>query len=217
MGKGVFWRPLAAGLLMLASAPSQALMLDYGGFYDRMKVVNKADYPLVSIAFYLNHRARMVPCEITHAALRFKGEILPLGVNTHNELLLPFKAEFKTDKAVLDLTVEEGAQCDFAMQLRYADPLQSTFSPVELAALIQQFDQVLKGFAGFPFRLLQPDVTGVVIQLAPDSLATGESGQALMAAVDERGRITLTLDQLDALGSMAFSAPPRWIGPYIVR
>ncbi len=214
MAKGLFGQSLLAGLLLLAATPAKALMLDYGGFYDRMKVVNRADYPLVSIAFYLNHRELGAPCVIQQAALRFKGETLPVGVNANNELLLPFKSEFKTDKAVLDLEVEQGQQCDFAMQLRFSDPLQATFTQAELTALIDQFDSVLKGFAGFPFRLLQPDVTGVVIQPAEGSVITGSES---LPAADPRGRITLTRDQLETLDSLAFSLPPRWIGPYIQR
>ncbi|SHG87009.1 DUF2987 domain-containing protein [Ferrimonas marina] len=204
-------------LLGLALLPAQALalMLDYGGFYDRMRVVNKNDYPLVTLAFYLNHRGQPGPCQIQSGSLVHKDTRQPVVITPDNEIHLPFDAQLKTDKAVLDLVVEQEAQCDFAMQLRYADPTQAQFAQAELTALVGQFDDVLKRFAGFPFRFLQPDVTGVVIALdQPEGI---EVSPAQSLNRDEQGRVVLDADSLSQLESIRFAAPPRWISPYIER
>ncbi|GAA4885603.1 DUF2987 domain-containing protein [Ferrimonas pelagia] len=210
---------MCAGAVALALAmtptTAQALILEYAGFYDRMKVVNKTDYPLVTLAFYLNHRQQGHPCVIRQAELIHKEMRLPVGISPRYELLLPFDPKLKLDKAVLALSVDDESQCDFAMQLRFSDPLQQAFSGAELDQLASQFDAVLKRFAGFPFRFLQPDVSGVVVQLAPDSLMTDQ--RHVSQRGDAQGRITLTQQQLVELETLRFSEPPLWIGPYIER
>ncbi|MBY5991618.1 DUF2987 domain-containing protein [Ferrimonas balearica] len=201
---------LAVALTALLSVPAQALNLEYGGFYDRLKVVNKPEYPLVSMAFYLNHRERREPCVIQGGQIHNKGQILPLTVGPRQELLVPFDPELKDNKAVVSLEVAEETQCDFAMQLRYSDSAQTEFTAADWQAMIGQFDAVLKRFAGFPFRWLQPDVSGVVIKLA-DGTVVRPQGQPLSGD----GTLTLTGQALE--DRLQFSQPPLWISPYIER
>lgn len=203
---------IAAALTAALALPAQALNLEYGGFYDRLKVVNKTDYPLVSMAFYLNHRERREPCTIEGGSIIDRGNSLPLTIGPRQELLVPFDAELKDHKAVLSVQVEDEAQCDFAMQLRYSDTTQQRFTQSDWQAMVGQFDGVLKRFAGFPFRWLQPDVSGVVVMLAEGT----EVQPAKWEAEVDSGRLTLRLDQLGK-DTVVFSQPPIWISPYIER
>ncbi|MBW3139027.1 DUF2987 domain-containing protein [Ferrimonas balearica] len=204
------WTVVAA-LSAALSLPVQALNLEYGGFYDRLKIVNKADYPLVSMAFYLNHREQRQPCQINGGVIVDRGNELPLVVGPRQELLVPFDAELKDHKAVLSLDVVDEAQCDFAMQLRYSDTAQQRFTDGDWQAMVSQFDGVLKRFAGFPFRWLQPDVSGVVVKLAEGSDMVPAKWEA-----DQDGRVTILLSELNG-EAVRFSQPPVWISPYIER
>ncbi len=204
------WMAVAALSATLA-VPAQALNLEYGGFYDRLKIVNKTDYPLVTMAFYLNHRERREPCVIESGSIVDRGATLPLTIGPRQEMLVPFDAALKDHKAVLSVEVQDEAQCDFAMQLRYSDATQQRFSEQDWQAMVTQFDGVLKRFAGFPFRWLQPDVSGVVVKLAEGSQVTPARWQA-----DESGRLTLRLSELQG-EAVSFSEPPIWISPYIER
>ncbi|MBY6185516.1 DUF2987 domain-containing protein [Marinobacter hydrocarbonoclasticus] len=204
------WTVVAALSAALA-VPAQALNLEYAGFYDRLKIVNKTEYPLVSMAFYLNHRGKGEPCTVNGGEILNQGQSLPLTVGPRQELLVPFDAELKDKKAVLSLDVVDEAQCDFAMQLRYSDTTQQQFSDADWQAMIGQFDGVLKRFAGFPFRWLQPDVSGVVIKLEEGSTMSPDYG-----IVGDNGRITLRLSDLNGK-TVRFTAPPVWISPYIER
>ncbi|WP_084144588.1 DUF2987 domain-containing protein [Ferrimonas kyonanensis] len=202
---------LAASLALPFSA--SALTLDYKGFYDRMDKLYEPDVNRMKLVFYFNHRQKHRPCRIDDGAILSHGKRLPLLVGDDQQLLLPFDRSLRESSAVIRVELENDNQCDFAMQLQ-AEVLDKRRYLVEDVADIQlQMNTLMRAYAGVGFGWLQPEVKGVTFTLAPASKAQFTNPGSQPLPVDDKGRLTLTVDEFPAGAELVFSQAPHSISP----
>jgi hypothetical protein len=200
---------LSGALLLACPAQATTVSLEYQGFYDRLKQVNKGAYQLVEIAF-------SVPisddCRLTGGYISTEKDSYPLTFDKTQRLFVPFDERLKTDRALVNIEVAgNGSQCDLAMQVR-ARHTRMHYSGALLRQTTDEMDALLGRIQGFPLRYFREPIAGLNFQFAPK-----EEVVVLIDGVTQTvsGYWQLTRDEISKISSLEFSQAPELTSPWI--
>ncbi|GGP75406.1 DUF2987 domain-containing protein [Shewanella ulleungensis] len=207
-------RSLRHGLLILSttvvasSSVAETVSLEYVGFYDRLKQVNKQNYQLVELAFSV---PVTTDCTITSGSITTENETYPLTYTDQQRLFIPYDAQLKSDRGLVNIEVAGNAsKCAIAMQVR-ARSTQQQYTQAELLALNTDMNRLLDGLQGFPMKYFRKPIDGITFEfLTADTTITIDDAQQLL-----NGKFTLTLDQMNHLKQISFSEKPNVVSPYV--
>ncbi|PWF64162.1 hypothetical protein CBX96_05945 [Shewanella sp. BC20] len=198
------------GLCLCAtSLQAETISLEYKGFYDRLKQVNKGNYQLVEIAFSVP----MLPnCQIQSGSISSELNSTPLTYTAAQRLFIPFDDALKDQRALVNLEFEGKAEgCGIAMQVRAKQTLV-TYDKARLAQIASEMDALLGAMQGFPMRYFKEPIAGLNFEFAQD--------QAVSVTLDGREQqvnssFKLSVEQLNSLTSLQFSQTPTVLSPWV--
>ncbi|ABE55242.1 conserved hypothetical protein [Shewanella denitrificans OS217] len=210
---------LSGGLLSLAmalnatSVSAETVSLEYVGFYDRLKQVNKHNYPLAELAFSV---PKTPDCTIISGNITTVKTSAPLSYDESQRLFLPFDAEFKSDRGLINLEMTGKAEsCAIAMQVR-AKSVQQDYKKIELLQVKADMDALLDGLQGFPMKYFRKPLSGLTFEFAAGALQSPVIRlNGIEQPLTEQGRFTLTNGQIDQLEQLQFSVKPLVLSPLI--
>ncbi len=191
-------------LCALVATPVYAdLQLHYNGFYGRMKKLQQPEYSDITLAFALVGLRSGQPCRYYSVKLLSDKHDISLDTAGNGEISLPYDEALKNANAILSVFQADNAEpCQVQFRLRSRMRLPMTLDYATLAHYQRQFDLLLDDMAGLGKYWL-PDVAGVIVQLADDSV-TFELNQAAQGITQcEKARCEITLDG-------AKTAPAQW-------
>lgn len=148
---------LALGLVTTAS--SQALELEYAGFYNYLKDSQHVEYNLVRPAFYLNEMQSKKPCATKQAQIKAGSKRYPLLMNQQSgEFFVPYDKRIKDIRGTLWFDLPETCQMQVAVIGKIAGQALNT-ERVSKTAL--QIYALMSDYAGM-VKFMMPDWQGVV-------------------------------------------------------
>ncbi|GGQ23788.1 DUF2987 domain-containing protein [Shewanella litoralis] len=209
-------RPLRHGLFILtaafvaSSSVAETVSLEYVGFYDRLKQVNKQNYQLVELAFSV---PVTTDCTITSGSITTENETYPLTYTAQQRLFIPYDAQLKSDRGLVNIEVAgDASQCAIAMQVR-ARSTQQQYTQAELLALNADMNRLLDGLQGFPMKYFRKPIDGITFEFLTDNIfITVDDVQQ-----SSSGKFTLTLDQINQLHQISFSEKPNVVSPLVIQ
>lgn len=201
---------LLAGLVLLPTmAHSATISLEYKGFYDRLKQVNKGDYQLVEVAFSVPMQPN---CIIQSGTISNEKISTPLTYSATQRLFIPLDDDLKGQRTLVNLNFAGTAEgCAIAMQVRAKRPLIE-YDKAQLQQLVDEMDNLLGAMQGFPMRYFRESITGLNFEFS--------SEQDISVIVDGREQqvkdsFKLTAAEIDSLNSLRFSQLPTILNPWV--
>ncbi|ATC95032.1 DUF2987 domain-containing protein [Pseudoalteromonas tunicata] len=172
---------VSAALLFGSTLNAAEFAVSYDGFYDRMKVVNKGDYLLASVGFYLvDGQTPSLPCDILSGRIVTEQYEQPLSFTDKGQLLLPFEKQLDQDKAVI-VVQHSSAQCQLQMQIEARDDYSQSVTKQQLFATYQELDKLMDDLSGFlmskVFSFLMPHMTGITVEFTDLAEAVNDKEQ----------------------------------------
>lgn len=196
-------------LLFTLPLHAATVSLEYQGFFDRLKQVNKGQFQLVEIAFSVpvSH-----DCQIQTGNISTEKNTYPLTYTSEQRLFIPFDENLKSERALINIEVAgDSAQCSIAMQVRAKQALPS-YDQANLLQIKSEMDALLDRMQGFPMRYFREPIAGLNIQFPSDTEVTAIiDGRSQLV----RGQLQLTNDELEHLKRLEFSQTPLLISPWI--
>ncbi|WP_394205971.1 DUF2987 domain-containing protein [Shewanella waksmanii] len=205
MRKGLLFSCL---LLTCGVAQAAPISLEYQGFYQRLKQVNKGHYPLVEIAFSV---PKTKECVVLGGSITTEKEQFPLTINESQRLFIPFDDALKSNRAVINLDMQgDGAHCGIAMQIR-AKQTKQQYVREEVQSINEQMNQLLKSMQGFPMRYFSESTNGINFEFDKDQQVTITTD-----GIEHRfsGVYRLSTQAISELESISFSVTPKVISPW---
>ncbi|WP_434339725.1 DUF2987 domain-containing protein [Motilimonas cestriensis] len=156
-------------LLLSQTAQGAESKVSYGDFYKRLDVVNKQGLTQVSPAFFLLSPDGTGPCILNDAYLQTNAQKVAVKQTIDGELILPFDARLKQDKAelVMDFAADE-PNCAMSIQTKLIKPISQVTEVSALLDIANELEMLMKGHAGFWGKLFLPDFNGISLQLSDD-------------------------------------------------
>lgn len=200
-------------MLLMNCSFAETVSLEYKGFYDRLKQVNKQNLPLVELAFSVPMTA---DCIIQSGSISTEQAHFPLTYTKQQRIFIPYDPQLKSDRALVNINViGDASKCAIAMQVRAKEPLQR-YTQAELLSLITQMNTLLDGLQGFPMKYFRAPINGLTfefVQIKPNNKHITVIIDDLEAKVTEK--YPLTLDQIDKLQQVSFSRTPDIVSPLV--
>lgn len=190
-------------------AHSATIFLEYKGFHDRLKQVNKGGYQLVEVAFSVPMQPN---CIIQSGTISSEKISTPLTYTSAQRLFIPFDDALKDQRALVNLNFAGSAEgCAIAMQVRAKRTL-TEYDKTQLQQLVDEMDNLLGAMQGFPMRYFREPIAGLNFEFSPE--------QDISVSVDGReqqikGSFKLTTAELDSMNSLGFSQPPMILSPWV--
>lgn len=190
-------------------AHSATISLEYKGFYDRLKQVNKGGYQLVEVAFSVPMQPN---CIIQSGTISSEKTSTPLTYTSAQRLFIPFDDALKDQRALVNLNFAGSAEgCAIAMQVRAKRTL-TEYDKAQLQQIVDEMDNLLGTMQGFPMRYFREPIAGLNFEFSPE--------QDISVSVDGReqhikGSFKLTAAELDSMNSLGFSQPPAILSPWV--
>jgi hypothetical protein len=203
-------------LAMLAGPVyGETVSLEYAGFYDRLKQVNKHNYPFAELAFSV---PKTDDCTIVSGYISTVKTKAPLSFDESQRLFLPFDADFKSDRGLINLEMTGKAeQCVIAMQVRAKSTLQD-YTKLSLEQVKGDMDALLDGLQGFPMKYFRKPLSGLTFEFAKTEqavLVTLDGVEKANVMTSDGRLFLLTNSQLESLTSLQFSQQPLVVSPLI--
>ena len=197
------------------SSFAETVSLEYNGFYDRLKQVNKQNYPLVELAFSVP----ITPdCTIVSGSITTEKEQFPLTYTKQQRLFIPYDPQLKSDRGLVNINVVgDAAQCGIAMQVRAKETKQS-FTQTELLALTNDMNKLLDGLQGFPMKYFRKPINGLTFEFAEieaDGITVKVVVDNVESIADEK--YTLTLEQINQIKNISFTHKPSVVSPLVTQ
>lgn len=207
MNKGLLFSCLMAVSFVAQSAP---ISLEYQGFYQRLKQVNKGHYPLIEVAFSV---PKDNGCAIEKGFISTEKEQFPLTITSAQRVFIPFDERLKADRALINLQMadDDVSHCRLAMQIR-AKRTGITYSRTDVVALQSQMDELLHQMQGFPMRYFTDEISGVNFEFDEQASVTIDGKTQLITDV-----FRLSRQQIDGMSELIFSRAPEVISPWIKK
>ena len=154
-------------------------MVAYDGFYDRLKVINKGQYSVADIGFYLVDMEGKT-CELTSGKIYTQSKELPLNFTKDAKLLLPFDETLDKDKAVIVAQQKDDEQsCQLKLQIESSSSYSNSLTRHQAYVAYSEFDDLIGGLSGFFMRTLfafmMPDVNGINVTFSSDASISGSN------------------------------------------
>ncbi|AZG73328.1 DUF2987 domain-containing protein [Shewanella livingstonensis] len=200
-------------IFMVSNSLAETVSLEYNGFYDRLKQVNKQSYPLVELAFSVP----ITPdCTIVSGSITTEKEQFPLTYTKQQRLFIPYDPQLKSDRGLVNINVMGAAnQCGIAMQVR-AKETKLQFTQAELQALTNDMNNLLDGLQGFPMKYFRKPINGLTFDFAKTQ------NEIIKVVIDNVETIageefTLTIEQINQLKQISFTQKPSVISPLVMN
>lgn len=202
---------------LLGAAPASAdLMMNYNGFYARMKKLQEPEYSDITLAFALTTAQSGVACKPYSIKLVSAEHDLPVDIAGNGELSLPYDEALKNSNAVLTVLQADNAEpCQVQFRLRSRMRLAKTLTADTLQHYRSQFDLLLDDMAGLGKYWL-PDVKGVIAEFAEDVQLPQLSDAQRAVTLCQQNRCHIILDDsVSEQDSWPFSQRPLYLLPLI--
>ncbi|GLS84569.1 DUF2987 domain-containing protein [Paraferrimonas haliotis] len=181
---------------------ADTIALEYGGFYDRLNSLKKAEVNLIDVKFFVRPAAQD-SCEISSLTLINKKHRQSLMVGHDGSLMVPFDRRLKSDRALLEVDVDgTETSCNLAISIQSKPALSSDVSGDWLMSVYQQLDKVYDRFAGFPMRYFRDPLTGVTLHNESDE-AIVITGLATVSSIAAHSTLQLSSQQLAQVESLS--------------
>ncbi|QYK03087.1 DUF2987 domain-containing protein [Shewanella psychrotolerans] len=204
MNKGLLFSCLFAVSFVAQSSP---ISLEYQGFYQRLKQVNKGHYPLIELVFSV---PKDNGCIIQDGFISTEKERFPLTITAEQRVFIPFDERLKSDRALINLQMENDASlCGVAMQIRAKRPMID-YGKADLLAIQSQMDELLHSMQGFPMRYFTDDIAGVSFEFVEPASVTIDGKMELI-----EGTYRLSRQHINTMTKLSFSREPNVISPWI--
>jgi hypothetical protein len=205
-------------LVFFAAPVSADLLLNYNGFFGRMKTLQQPGYSDITLAFALTETGSSTPCQFYRLRLVSPEHDIPLDIAANGEISLPYDETLKHSNALLEvLQADNVPPCQVEFRLRSRLRLAKELPLNQLQHFRRQFNTVLHDLAGISKYWL-PEVNGViaVFNQPPDVLPLSE---AAANAIQCQGlRCTVWLDNtLPEDSRWQFSQRPAYLLPLMQR
>ena len=202
---------LFSAVLMSQSVIAETVSIPYAGFYERLKQVNKHNYQLAEIAFSV---PKTENCTITSGNITTEKNEYPLTFDKNQRLYLPFDAQLKSDRGLLNIqVVGDSSLCGVAMQVR-ARSTQLSYDNSALLAVKNDMDALLDGQQGFPMKYFRKPISGLTFSFNESDLPISVNIDGNPQSVTEQ--LQLTTEQIENINSIAFNAKPSIVSPYVI-
>ncbi|WP_394148058.1 DUF2987 domain-containing protein [Shewanella atlantica] len=205
MKKGLLFSCL---LIACTSVQATPISLEYQGFYQRLKQVNKGHYPLVEIAFSVPMSG---PCIVKSGTLTTEKESFPLTITDRQRIFLPYDEKLKSDRALVNLDIDgDSSKCSIAMQVR-AKQTKVQYLQAEVVQIQTEMDELLNDMQGFPMRYFSSDIAGLNFEFTPDRKVrvTIDGLEQVVTGV-----LRLPRDKITSLNKIEFDTKPLVISPW---
>jgi hypothetical protein len=204
-------------LLLVLSVPVSAdLLLNYNGFYARMKKLQQAEYSDITLAFALTTSQTHEPCSFYSLRLKSQEHDIALELAGNNEIMLPYDETLKNANAVMQLLqADNAAPCQVEMRLRSRMRLSAELTLEQLQHFRAQFDLLLDDMAGISKYWL-PQVIGVIAEFEQTAQLVDAPAPIFAATDCQQQRCEIRLDTLsEEQVRWVFSQRPRYLLPLI--
>ncbi|GGP55266.1 hypothetical protein GCM10009347_22570 [Shewanella algicola] len=208
-------RPLINGFIFLSSflitsnSIAETVSLEYVGFYDRLKQVNKQNYQLVELAFSVPITS---DCTIKSGSITTENATYPLTYTKQQRLFIPFDAQLKSDRGLVNLEVAgDASQCAIAMQVR-ARETQQHYTQAQLLALNTDMNRLLDGLQGFPMKYFRKPIDGITFDFTDENVTVNIDDKVQQVTK----KLTLKLEQINQLQQLSFSSKPSVVSPLVL-
>ncbi|MCH1930990.1 DUF2987 domain-containing protein [Shewanella sp. A25] len=215
---------LLAGMFFCATtANAETISLEYKGFYERLKQVNKGGFQLVELAFSVPMHAN---CKIEKGSISNEFSSLPLTIGANQRLFIPLDDGLKEQRTLINLDFAGSAEgCGIAMQVR-AKQTSQRYDAARLAQLITEMDRMLAKLQGFPMRYFSAPIVGLHFEFEQSAANTtaytdtqSQMKQVTVLLDGETqsidGKFTLSIDEIRGLSSLEFSEQPLVVSPWV--
>ncbi len=205
MKKGLLFSCLIIACSSVQAAP---ISLEYQGFYQRLKQVNKGHYPLVEIAFSVPMAG---PCIVKSGTLTTEKESFPLTITERQRIFLPYDDKLKSDRALINLDIDgDSSKCNIAMQVR-AKQTKVEYLQTEVVQIQTEMDELLNAMQGFPMRYFSSDIAGLNFEFEP-----GSKTRVTIDGVEQivTGLLRLPRERIATLNRIEFQTKPLVISPW---
>lgn len=145
-------------IIVCSSVQAIPISLEYQGFYQRLKQVNKGHYSQVELVFSVPNKEK---CRIQSGNISTEKESFPLIITKEQRLFLPFDEKLKSDRALINLDIQgETKHCNIAMQVR-AKQTKMEYTHGDIVEIQAEMNAMLSEMQGFPMRYFTTDIAGV--------------------------------------------------------
>lgn len=192
--------------LSCSAVHAEPISLEYQGFYQRLKQVNKGNYQLVEVAFSVSKKN---DCKVIDGTITTEKESYPLTITQDQRIFLPYDVKLKSDRALVNLNVDGDANsCAIAMQVR-AKTTKMAYDRTELLQIQTEMDALLSQMQGFPMRYFASDIAGLNLEFDTDVVITLDGKQ-----IPVKGTYRLARDVIEQLQSIELTQAPKVISPW---
>ncbi len=205
MKKGLLFSCLIVAVTSVQAAP---ISLEYQGFYQRLKEVNKGNYPLIEIAFSVPNKDL---CHVKSGTLTTEKESFPLTITDQQRIFLPYDSKLKSDRALVNLEIEGPSDnCSIAMQVR-AKNTKKSYSQSEVVEIQAEMNRMLYDMQGFPMRYFSDDISGLNFEFsADDKVLVSIDGKEQIVS----GKFRLSSQKIEQLSKIEFNTKPLVVSPW---
>ncbi|WP_133406787.1 DUF2987 domain-containing protein [Parashewanella tropica] len=182
------------------------ISLEYKGFYDRLKRVNKNDYSLITIAFYVPNSQ---DCKILSGKIATEKKTYPLVYTHDQQLLLPYDEKLKSNRALIQLELAgDSSKCGIQMQIA-SKTKQKHYTGTSLKQMYNEMDDLYADLQGFPMKYFSKGITGITFKFnSATSVKINDKPQEI------KDKFVLSKAQLQNLTRLDFNNSPVRISPW---
>ncbi|PKG73710.1 DUF2987 domain-containing protein [Shewanella sp. Choline-02u-19] len=192
-----------------ATVNAEPISLEYQSFYQRLKQVNKGNYQLVEVAFSVS---KANGCKLIDGTISTEKESFPLTFTKDQRIFLPYDAQLKSDRALINLNVDGDAKsCAIAMQVRSKNTKQA-YDGAELLQIQTEMNTLLSMMQGFPMRYFASEIAGLNLEFDADVVITLDGKK-----IPVSGTYRLDKEVIESLNSIEFSQAPKVISPWTAK
>ena len=206
-------KSVVLGLTLLVftsfNAISDTVSLEYSGFYNPLKRLNKASYPYVELVFSV---PKSENCTIVSGNISTESQTFPLTYTKEQRIFMPFDDDLKSNRGLVNIEVQgDSSQCGIAMQVRARETLIQ-YTGKELKLVLDDMNGLLDTLQGFPMKYFRKPLTGLTFEFSDDTpLTMTMNGKA----VSIQPRFTLSSEQIETLEELSFSHKPSVLSPWV--
>jgi hypothetical protein len=203
-------------LLLLPTVAWADVLLNYNGFYGRMKKLQQAQYSDITLAFALTSSRCTEVCKFYSLKLISQEHDIALQLAQNNEIMLPYDEALKNANAAVQvLQADNAAPCQVEMRLRSRLRLPQELTLQQLQHFRHQFELLLDDMAGLSKYWL-PEVVGVIAEFDQSAQLADVPSELAAVTHCEQQRCYIRLDTLAVeQGRWLFTQRPRYLLPLL--
>lgn len=209
---------ITASVLTLCTFASQAVDLEYKGFYQRLDLIKENKLDKITMGFYLVDSYKRTRCDLVNATMLAQGkEPAQIEIASDGQLLVPLSRELYDKFALLRVKLKDEYQnCILQMQMQVKDKTKTDFSFSELALITKQMQELVDEFGSFLWFMM-PNVNGLHIELSRAESISYIDDELKKSLKCEEGKCKLEIDEDNDSNKKAisFDLPPIVISPWI--